>query len=160
MEKVSNNIKFLTFVNILGTYSSEDVSISIKEINNHMQKRLGITLDRRTIYSYIKDMRQMGLKVSKYNKEKEGYFLDDFFFKEYELKLLMDSVRANNFITKQKTEELLEKIKKLNYVYRGENVKNDVFIDDKSKTTNQNIYNNLEKNNKCAEIGGDHGTEY
>lgn len=102
----------------------------------------------------------MGLKVSKYNKEKEGYFLDGFFFKEYELKLLMDSVRANNFITKQKTEELLEKIKKLNYVYRGETVKNDVFIDDNSKTTNQNIYDNLEKNNKYAEIGGDHGTEY
>ncbi|WP_455537597.1 helix-turn-helix transcriptional regulator [Terrisporobacter sp.] len=157
MEKVSNNIKFCTFVNILRTYSSDNISISIKEINNHMEKRLGITLDRRTVYSYIKDMRQMGIKVSKYNKEKEGYFLNDFFFKEYELKLLMDSVRASNFITKEKTEELLEKIRTLSYIYRGKVVKSDVFIDDSSKTTNQDIYENLEiitkaikKNNKIT----------
>ena len=30
--------------------------------------------------------------------------------KEYELKLLMDSVKSSKFITKKKTEELLEKI--------------------------------------------------
>ena len=67
MGKISNNIKFCTFVSILRTYSSKDTSISIKEINNHMNERLGITLDRRTIYSYIKDMRYVGLKVSDYN---------------------------------------------------------------------------------------------
>ena len=85
MEKVSNNVKFCTFVNILRTYSNEDVSLSIKEINHHMKERLGLTLDSRTIYSYIKDMRHMGLEVSDYDKEKEGYFLVDSFFKEYEL---------------------------------------------------------------------------
>ena len=105
MEKVSNNVKFCTFVNILRTYSNEDVSLSTKEINHHMKERLGLTLDRRTIYSYIKDMRHMGLEVSDYNKEKEGYFLVDSYFKEYELKLLMDSVKSSKFITKKKTEE-------------------------------------------------------
>ena len=30
-------------------------------------------------------MRHMGLEVSDYNKEKEGYYLVDSYFKEYEL---------------------------------------------------------------------------
>lgn len=157
MEKISNNIKFCTFINILRTYSSKDVSISIKEINNHIYKKLGITLDRRTIYSYIKDMRYIGLNVSDYNKENEGYFLMDDFFTEYELRLLMDSVKASKFITKKKTEELLEKISKLNITYRGKTVKSNVFIDDTSKSTNEQIYDNLntineaiEKNNKIT----------
>lgn len=145
MEKVSNNIKFNTFVNILRTYSNEDVSISIKEINNHMKERLGITLDRRTMYSYIKDMRQIGMKVSAYNKEKDGYFLIDNSFKEYELKLLMDSVKSSNFITKKKTEELLKKISELNLIFRGRTVKSDVFIDETCKSSNEKIYDNLEK---------------
>lgn len=119
MERVSNNIKFCTFVNILSTYSSEDVSISLKEINNHMKERLGITLDRRTMYGYIKDMRHIGFEVSKYDKEKEGYFLKDFFFSEYELKLLMDSVKASDFITKTKAEELLKRMNKLNFIFKG-----------------------------------------
>ncbi|MCR1822175.1 helix-turn-helix transcriptional regulator [Terrisporobacter muris] len=143
MEKVSNNIKFCAFINILRTYSSEDVSISIKEINYHMKKKLGITLDRRTMYAYIKDMRNIGLEVSGYDKEKEGYFLKDFFFKEYELKLLMDSVKASKFITKKKTEELLEKISTLNFIFRGRIVESNVFIDDSGKNINEKIYDNL-----------------
>ena len=144
MEKVSNNVKFCTFVNILRTYSSEDVSLSTKEINHHMKERLGLTLDRRTIYSYIKDMRHMGLEVSDYNKEKEGYYLVDSYFKEYELKLLMDSVKSSKFITKKKTEELLEKISKLNCIYRGRIVKSDVLIEENSKSTNDKIYDYME----------------
>ncbi|WP_434798684.1 WYL domain-containing protein [Terrisporobacter vanillatitrophus] len=149
MEKVSNNIKFCTFINILRTYSSEDVSISIKEINKYMKEKLGITLDRRTMYAYIKDMRQIGLKVSDYDKEKEGYFLYDFFFHEYELKLLMDSVKSSKFITKKKTEELLEKISTLNFIYRGRIVESNVVIDETSKTMNEGIYSNIDLINKA-----------
>lgn len=144
MEKVSNNIKFCTFINILRAYSNEDVSISIKEINKHMKEMLGITLDRRTMYSYIKDMRQIGLKVSEYDKENEGYFLYDFFFQEYELKLLMDSVKSSKFITKKKTEELLKKISRLNLIYRGRIVESNVFIDETSKSINEGIYSKIE----------------
>ena len=123
MEKVSNNIKFCTFINILRTYSSEDVSISIKEINYHMKEKLGITLDRRTMYSYIKDMRAIGLNVSSYNKEAEGYFLKEFFFSEDEFKLIMDLVKSSKLISEKK-DELLEKINAINYLYRGRILEN------------------------------------
>ena len=68
MTKSSNNVKFFSFVSILITYSNEEKSLSIKEINNYMMDKLGITLDRRTIYGYIKDMRKLGLSVSEYDK--------------------------------------------------------------------------------------------
>lgn len=143
MEKLSNNIKFCTFISILIKYSSEEVSISIKEINHYMKKRLGVTLDRRTMYSYIRDMRHIGLEVSTYDKEKEGYFLKDFFLQENEFKLLMDSVKASKFITQKKTEELIEKISKLNFIFRGRMVKSNVLIDDISKNMNEEIYDKL-----------------
>ena len=149
MEKVSNNIKFCTFVNILMTYSSEDISISIKEINNLMNEKLGITLDRRTMYAYIKDMRQLGFEISEYNKEKEGYFLRSCFFKEGELRLLMDLVMSSKFISRKKSEELLEKISKLNQIIRGKNLNSKVIIDDTSKTFNEEIYENLEIINRA-----------
>lgn len=149
MNRVSNNIKFCTFINILRTYSNEEVSISIKEINNHMEKKLGITLDRRTMYSYIRDMREIGIEVSHYDKEKEGYFLKDFFLKEYELELLMDSVKSSKFITKKKTEELLEKISTLNFIFRGRTISSNVFIKDISKNNNEEIYDYLNLINKA-----------
>ena len=82
--------------------------------------------------------------------------MDDF-FKEHELRLLMDSVKSSKFITKKKTEELIEKISKLNITYRGKTIKSNVFIDDTLKLTNEEIYYNLniineamEKNNKIT----------
>ena len=45
----------------------------------------------------------------------------------------MDSVKASKFITQKKTEELIEKISKLNFIFRGRMVKSNVLIDDISK---------------------------
>ncbi len=54
MTKVNNNIKFYTFIDILSTYSDKNVSISIREINEHMNKNIGIVINKRAVYSYIK----------------------------------------------------------------------------------------------------------
>lgn len=35
-----------------------------------MRKRLGVDVDRRTIYAYIRDMKALGIDVSDYDKSK------------------------------------------------------------------------------------------
>ena len=108
MTKLSNNVKFFSFVSILSTYSNEEKSLSIKEINNYMMDKLGITLDRRTIYGYIKDMRKLGLSVSEYDKNKEGYYLKSNSSEQSELNIFTEIVDINiNDNFKTSYEEIL-----------------------------------------------------
>lgn len=106
MKRVSNNIKFYTFIEILKSYSDENVSLSIKEIQHHMRKRLGVDVDRRTIYAYIRDMKALGIDVSDYDKSKEGYYINSNCFEASEVRLLADAVLTSNFVTRRISEAI------------------------------------------------------
>ena len=149
MNKVNNNIKFYTFIEILSTYSDENTSISIKEINYHMNNKIGASIDRRTVYSYIKDMQELGLEVSPYNEETGGYHFINHRLEEHEIRILIDSVSSSKFITKKKTLELVDKLSKLNSIYIKNNLNSLVFVDDRSKSINEEIFINIDKINRA-----------
>lgn len=106
MKRVSNNIKFYTFIEILKSYSDENVSLSIKEIQHHMRKQLGVDVDRRTIYAYIRDMKALGIDVSDYDKSKEGYYINSNCFEASEVRFLADAVLTSNFVTRRISEAI------------------------------------------------------
>ena len=56
-----------------------------------MRKRLGVDVDRRTIYAYIRDMKALGIDVSDYDKSKEGYYINSNCFEASEVRLLADA---------------------------------------------------------------------
>lgn len=145
MKRVSNNIKFYTFIEILKTYSDENVSLSIKEIQHHMRKRLGVDVDRRTIYAYIKDMKTLGIDVSDYDKSKEGYYINSNCFEPSEVRILADAVLTSNFVTKRRTEAILEKLKTFNSIYQNKDFLKDVYIEDVTKSTNEEIFVNMDR---------------
>ena len=88
------------------SYSDENVSLSIKEIQHHMRKRLGVDVDRRTIYAYIRDMKALGIDVSDYDKSKEGYYINSNCFEASEVRFLADAVLTSNFVTRRRTEAI------------------------------------------------------
>ena len=140
MKRVSNNIKFYTFIEILKSYSDENVSLSIKEIQHHMRKRLGVDVDRRTIYAYIRDMKALGIDVSDYDKSKEGYYINSNCFDASEVRLLADAVLTSNFVTRRRTEAILEKLRTFNSIYQNKDFLKDVYIEDIPKSTNEDVF--------------------
>ena len=140
MKRVSNNIKFYTFIEILKSYSDENVSLSIKEIQHHMRKQLGVDVDRRTIYAYIRDMKALGIDVSDYDKSKEGYYINSNCFDASEVRLLADAVFTSNFVTRRRTEAILEKLRTFNSIYQNKDFLKDVYIEDIPKLTNEDVF--------------------
>ena len=140
MKRVSNNIKFYTFIEILKSYSDENVSLSIKEIQHHMRKRLGVDVDRRTIYAYIRDMKALGIHVSDYDKSKEGYYINSNCFEASEVRFLADAVLTSNFVTRRRTEAILEKLRTFNSIYQNKDFLKDVYIEDIPKSTNEDVF--------------------
>lgn len=153
MKRVNNNIKFYTFIDILKSYSDKNVSLSIKEIQHHMQKRLGVNIDRRTIYGYIKDMKDLGIDVSDYDKNKEGYYLNSNCFEEYEIRILTDAILTSNFVTKKKTLELVKKLKSFNSIYQNKDFLKNIYIEDIPKSNNEEIFTNIAKIDEAIKLG-------
>ena len=148
----SNNVKFYHFIKILITYSyinphvevskenkSDHAILSIKEINEKMMKVINKKLDRRTIYKYIEDLKQLGFEVSTFEDNEIGYALVTKHIEPYELRVLVDSISSNKFITKKKTKELVDKLCNLHNGYIGYSLNKQVFIDDRSKSSNEEI---------------------
>lgn len=71
-----------------------------------MRKQLGVDVDRRTIYSYIRDMKALGIDVSDYDKSKEGYYINSNCFEASEVRFLADAVLTSNFVTRRRTEAI------------------------------------------------------
>lgn len=71
-----------------------------------MRKQLGVDVDRRTIYAYIRDMKALGIDVSDYDKSKEGYYINSNCFEASEVRLLADAVLTSNFVTRRISEAI------------------------------------------------------
>ena len=67
---------------------------------------MGVDVDRRTIYAYIRDMKALGIDVSDYDKSKEGYYINSNCFEASEVRLLADAVLTSNFVTRRISEAI------------------------------------------------------
>lgn len=86
----SNYIKFYTFFDILSMHSDDKNMLSMKKILQMMEERTGDKIDRRTVYEYIKNLKELGFHISDYSENKRGYFLKQ--------SVLSSNKTANKFI--------------------------------------------------------------
>ena len=113
------------------------------EISERMNIKLEQDIDRRTIYQYVNDLQELGFEISTYKDNKIGYALVTKDIERYELKILVDSLSANRFMTKKKTKELIEKLCKFQYEHAGYDFYKQVSIPDRAKSINEEILYNI-----------------
>jgi predicted DNA-binding transcriptional regulator YafY len=72
-----------------------------------------------------------------------------------ELKLLVDAVQSSRFITRRKSRELIRKLESLTSVHQARQLHRQVFVADRVKTENENIYYTVDRlHGALAEGGG------
>ncbi|MGG7153631.1 hypothetical protein ACQPUR_23715, partial [Clostridium neonatale] len=136
---VSNNVKFYNFIYILEKFSDKNNILTIKDINTHLKQVFGITLDRRTIYSFVKDIKKIGIDISDYSDNGKGYFINSHKLEEYEIRILIDSISANKCLSHEKTKMIINKLSKMNNIYVEYGLNHQVYIDNRPKTQNEDI---------------------
>ena len=112
-----------------------------------MRKYVDTEIDRKTIYRYIDDMEELGFDVSRYDNEDKGYKLIGHKLEEYEIKIITEAIASSRFITKKKTEELIDKILKFRAIYTKRDIDRNIFIDNRCKSINEEIFINIDKIN-------------
>lgn len=144
MKKPNQKSKILYLAKILTEQTDEEHPLSMAEIISELSK-LGIPAERKSIYSDFEQLRVFGLDICSIKSRTTKYFVNSRSFELPELKLLVDSVQSSKFITKKKSMELISKIEKLTSRENAKKLQRQVFISNRVKTLNEQIYYNVDK---------------
>ncbi|MBR1430999.1 WYL domain-containing protein [Ruminococcus sp.] len=140
-----NKIKLLKIVGYLSTESSEDNPVTTYQIIDYLGS-IGISCDRRTLYRDMDLLMDSGLGIEKTLVSRENaYYIENDALTLAELKILIDAVQAANFITPDKTSDLIEKLIGLAGTRKKEILRKNTIFYNNHKHSNEDIFDNIEK---------------
>ena len=110
MARSSNQkLKLLYMLDILKEYTDEEHAISTSELISKLEQ-YDIKAERKTIYSDIETLNDFGYDIlSSRQKNLNGYYMASREFELAELKFLVDATQTSRFITKNKSNALIQK---------------------------------------------------
>ncbi len=142
-DKGYTKLKLLYIKDFLEKESDEDNPVSADDIIAMLESK-GIKCERKSVYSDIETLRRYGMDIESARYPKAGYSLLARDFELPELRLLVDAVQAANFITQKKSRELIKKIGTLCSEQQKKTIEGQVYIENRVKCTNEEIYYNID----------------
>lgn len=139
----STKVRILTVFEILSQQSNKEHPLSSSQILEEL-KKYGIEAERKSIYNDIEALQTAGIAVVKTSTPKKGFYLSGRTFELPEVQLLADAVQSAGFIPKKSTERLVGKLQGLVSRYDAEGIKQRVCIENRSKSDNEAVYENIE----------------
>ncbi len=149
-DKGRTKLKMLYIKEYLQKYSDEDTPVDVEELIEYLLEK-DIECERKSVYSDVKTLKEYGMDISSVRSPKPGYALLSRDFEIPELRLLIDAVQAANFITPKKSKELIEKIGSLCSKNQARILEKQVYIDNRVKCTNEEIYYNIDIVNRAIQ---------
>lgn len=136
--------KLLYLSRILHERSDDENFLTVEEIITEL-KKYDIDAERKSIYSDLRLLEEFGIDICRVQGRKYGYFIGNRDFEISELRLMIDAIQSAKFITPQKSKELIKKIEGLTSKNFSKKLETQVFINDRIKYDNEEIYYNVDK---------------
>lgn len=102
--------RILYLQKILLERTDEENPLSTTQLINILKDEYGISAHRTTVTKDIAALQEFGMDIVTIHSTQSKYFVASRKFELPELKLLIDAVESSKFITKKKSETLIEKI--------------------------------------------------
>lgn len=143
-----SKIKILMLYDILKRYSDEEHPLNSAELCEFLQER-GICAERKSIYRDITALTEYGVDIIRTRSPKKGFFIAKREFELPEVRLLLDAVLTAPFITAKKIADLTGKLRNLLSCYQAEGVWKQIYVDQRIKFENEEIYYNIDAINRA-----------
>ncbi|MCR5487111.1 MAG: WYL domain-containing protein [Lachnospiraceae bacterium] len=137
-------IKLLKLIEMLRQESDPDHPLRTMVICKKLTT-MGISCDRRTLSKDIGLLRDFGYEIgSKMIGHEKGYYVEERGFSVPELKIMIDAIQAATFVTKEKTEDLVNRIAAMGGTRKLDIIKSNIVCFNTRKHSNEEIYDNVE----------------
>lgn len=141
----SSKLKTLYILQFLQQFSDEDNPLSTTQLIEMLAEK-GIKCERKSIYSDISVLNEMGFDILSVKTPSRGYFMAGRQFEIPEVMLLIDAVTSAGFITPKKTKSLVDKLRSLMSVEQAKSVTSKFYLGEaSSKCDNEEIYINIDR---------------
>lgn len=144
MKQNNQKLKVMYLAKILWEQTDEEHTLTVPQMIAELAK-LGIAAERKSIYADLEALQLFGLDICVRKSRTTDYYLASREFELPELKLLVDSVQAAKFITDKKSRGLIAKIEKLTSRADAAKLQRQVFVADRVKALNEQIYYNVDR---------------
>ena len=134
----------ICLLEVLREYSDENHILSMGEIISKINARYSLNPDRRTIYSALETLIELGYDISLYKDNGKGYYLLDRQLEASEAHLLSDAICTFPFISEKQTAQLMHKVQSLVSVYDRKQIRNLTVLRSDQKTVNKSVFYNIE----------------
>ena len=135
--------KLLLILSYLQENTDEKHVVTTAQLAEYLERN-GITAERKSIYSDINTLIDMGYDIITRKGKDGGYALVSRDFELAELKLLVDAVQSSKFISEKKSNKLIKKIEKLTSRHEGHKLQRQVFVANRVKTDNESVFYNID----------------
>jgi len=148
VEEGVSKLKTLYILEVLNKETDEDNVMSVGSLIQRL-KTFGIDTERRSVIKDIKLLIQYGYDISLFEENGKGYYMRTRKFEPHEIRLLIDAVQSSRFITKNKSRDLIKKVMELSSHSTYNSMKDCIYIDNRIKSKNEQIYYNIDKINRA-----------
>ena len=137
-------LKLLYLLDILREQTDEEHGLGMKQIRMMLQKQMRLEKlpDRKSVYSDFEELEDYGIEVEL--DDNNEYHLLDREFQLPEIKLLIDSIQASQFLSEAKTRDLIKKLEKQCSHYQAATLHREVIIANRVKTMNNSVHYNVD----------------
>lgn len=143
-------LKLFYIIEILKKYTDEEHPMNATQICDKLSA-YNVTAERKAVYNDIEQLIFLGFDIIKTRVPQSGYFLGSREFEIPEISLLSDAVKTAKFISVKKTRELVNKLDDMMSVYQVSSKKMGIYIDEDSKTKNEEIYYTIDTVSRAIE---------
>lgn len=143
-ERSNQKLKLLFLMKILNEETDQYHGITLVEIGAKLQA-YGINAERKGIYKDIEVLRDFGMDIEGYQKDRTYYY--KVMSRDYELaelKLLVDAVQCSRFITEKKSKSLIQKITRQASNYEKKELERHVYVNGRIKSDNKTSLINID----------------
>ncbi len=136
--------KLLRLLEIFMHETDESHGISMPRIISALSE-YGITAERKSIYDDIITLGELGFDIVTMPTRPPKYSLSSRPFDLAELKILADAVASSKFVTREKSREIIGKLREFSGRYHAGEFYREVFVEDRVKTMNDSSLENVDK---------------
>lgn len=134
----------ICLLEILREYSDEEHILAMRDLIQKMNALYDLKPDRRTVYSAISLLIDLGYDISMYEDNGIGYYLRNRDFEQSEILLLTDAVYSFPFIPAKQSEGLISKLQKQLSIHKRKQYRHLTVVRQEKKTNNRQVFLNIE----------------
>ena len=152
--KKGNKATPVIILKILKEKTDEEHVLQNADIRKILEEEYGIVVDRKKISDDIQLLREVcniDIVHNEGGPRAKGYWLRDREFEDYELRMLIDSILSNKYLSEEDSYELILKLEDLYGGTFDPHFESIIVLDRKSKTVDRGFYEKIKMINEAIE---------